>query len=377
MARNAINLIRPTMREYFQVPENYFLSHSVGGMPRQLPGHFETNFFRQWKSVGGGAWPDWLNALDEFRTRIGALLNTPGDNICPQTNVSSALTKILYSLSQDGQRKTILFSRKDFPTVGFVFKQAERAGYKLRFVEGDELDSRAWEDCLDNDVAIVLVTHAFSNNSHLTPVASICALAREAGVYSIVDCAQSVGIVPIDVQAWNADFVIGTGVKFLCCGPGACFLYVSQNVLGACQPMDAGWFSHEDPFEMDITQFRFAKSAMRFFGGTPSPAPFILANSALCLWDEIGLTTAQTRAQTLLSALVDCVRPEALVSPTDKQQRGGTLVVAPPDRVPLRENLKEAAIQFDEREEGFRFSVHGYTSDEEVKLLINVLGRSL
>lgn len=363
------------MREYFHVPENYFLSHSVGCLPKVTQAALTSEFLGPWQS--GRNWTDWMPMLDRFRHGMAQIMDVTPAEICPQINVSSALTKILHSLPPSGSRNQILLSKQDFPTIGFVVKQAELAGFELRFIEGDALDAQRWRDAITDRTAFVHITHALSNTSHLLPVAEICALAKRAGTKSIVDVAQSTGIVSVRPKDWGADFVIGTGVKFLCFGPGACFLYAANHVLPQCNPVDVGWFSHENPFEMDILQFRLAGDSMRFFGGTPSPAPFVAANAAMGVWAGMDDAFIQKRIRENLDTLCAAVPDELLVSPRFPNRRGGTCVVNPSDRTLLRENLKAAGILHDERKDGFRFSVHAYTSLSDCENLASIFEASL
>ena len=126
---------------------------------------------------------------------------------------------------------------------------------------------------------------------------------------------------------------------------------------------------------MDIHSFRYADSAMRFFGGTPSPAPFVLANAALDLWEKFSSERVQARIQYHLDRLCAAVSDEILVSPRTSGARGGAFVINPPDRAPLREALATQNIHCDERKEGFRFSVHAYTAEREIDGLIGALAR--
>ena len=368
MARNVTSC--PKMREHFHVPENYFLSHSVGCLPKVSPDALNEHLFDPWMS--GENWALWMGELDRFRAGVGNLLNAKAANICPQSNVSSALTKILFSLPKPEGRDIILLSKQDFPTIGFVVKQAENLGFRPHFIDGNPSNFQHWDNAINERVAFVLVTHALSNTSHILPVETICAKAKTMGAISIVDVAQSLGVVPVDVTKWDADFVIGTGVKFLCFGPGACFLYAADHMLPKCNPLDVGWFSHENPFEMDIENFRYATDAMRFFGGTPSPAPIILANSAMKLWETIGLETAQDRIKAHLIVLHEALPEGVAVSPVDKDKRGATLVLANSFGDKIRETLMAANIKFDQRKQGYRFSVHGYVSDTEIERLAGV-----
>ena len=132
------------------------------------------------------------------------------------------------------------------------------------------------------------------------------------------------------------------------------------------------WFSHENPFEMDIDRFRYAPDAMRFFGGTPSPAPYVLANAAMDLWDQIGLSTAHERIQNHLSKLHNQLPDGATVSPIEPHKRGATLVLADSFGSKIRSKLVNAGIKFDERKQGYRFSVHGYTSAAEIEKLAGI-----
>lgn len=363
------------MRKHFHVPDNYFLSHSVGCLPKVTPDAVSQDYFGPWMS--GENWTKWMGEVEGFRNAVAGLLNVSASSICPQTNISSALTKVLYSLPREKRRDVIILSKFDFPTIGFVFKQAERQGFKIRFVESDPTDVQGWADAIDDTVALVHVTHALSNTSHLLPVAKICGLAKAAGAVSVVDAAQSCGIAGVTPALWGADFLTGTGVKFLCAGPGACFLYAAPEITARCAPIDVGWFSHENPFEMDIEQFRYASDAMRFFGGTPSPAPLVTAVAALKVWTEIGQDSVTARVRRHIAALTADIPEEVLVSPRSGQPHGAAFVVAPNDRDALRLAIKMAGILCDERNEGFRFSVHGYTSDDEVSGLREAVLASL
>lgn len=359
------------MRDLFHVPDNYFLNHSVGCLPRQAVESFQTSFIEPWRE--GTNWQSWMPIIDLYRKNIAAVLGVQSERICPVVNISNALTKIIYSFPKPEDRNVIVLSEQDFPTIGFVAEQAKRSGYEIQYLKTSPTNVENWLNIIGEKTAFVFVTHSLSNTSHILPVAEICTLARQAGAVSIVDVAQSLGAVCVPISEWACDFAIGTGVKFLCSGPGACFLYASQSILEHCEPVDIGWFSHENPFEMDIHHFEFAKDAMRFFGGTPSPAPYALANESLSLLQEIGLDNVHLRIQSHLDQLIENLDPTLFVSPKEPSKRGATLVINPIDRSGLKKTLYSKSIFFDERKEGFRFSVHGYTSEYEVSLLSEIL----
>jgi selenocysteine lyase/cysteine desulfurase len=319
-----------------------------------------------------------LEAVAGFRSALSRLLNSPAENFCPQVNLSSALTKILQSLPLNGPRDTIVYTEEDFPSIGFVLQQARRFGYRLRAIPSstETTDAAQWDSALDESTALVMVTHVHSNTGRQVPVENITRNARERGVISVVDIAQSAGCIPIDLQAWSADFVIGSCVKWLCGGPGAGFLWVRPELQVACEPIDVGWFSHENPFEFDIHDFRYAGNADRFWGGTPSVQPFVVAANSIHTICDIGVQTIRSHNLALTQRLIDALPPASVATPTPAEQRGGTLVIGL-DKTALEaaaKRLEASKVLFDLRPTGIRLSPHIYNDASEIDVAAQCLG---
>lgn len=355
----------------------YLLNHSVGRPLKSTQHAVNEGFLQPWQTLGEDLWPRWLEMTDAFRSALARLLNAVTEDFCPQTNLSSALSKLIYSLPGNGERKTIVLTEEDFPSMGFVLSQARKTGFDLRFLPKDSnyCDPDAWRGAIDETTCCVLITHVHSNTSAKVPVAEICRIARNAGAYSLVDIAQSVGVVPIDLQAWRADFVLGSCVKWLCGGPGAGFLWANPDVIDSCNPVDVGWFSHEDPFEFNIHNFRFAQGALKFWGGTPSVLPYVVAANSINTLSDIGIETIRAHNLAMTRLVLDAVDPTQIKSRLVDEQRGGTLVLhAGEQQAQVESRLREASILFDTRPTGIRLSPHIYNSAEEIQHLLAVIG---
>ncbi len=362
------------MRSQFHVPEGtYLLSHSVGCLPRGSQDAVRAAVYQPWMEAGGDAWPAWLEAVAGFRQAVARLIGAGADQVCPQTNVSGAVTKIIHALPKRAGRDVILLCEEDFPSVGFVACAAAARGYRTRFLpRGVEVEDVArWEaELAADDVQVALVTHAFSNRSARLPVEAITKAARREGVFTIVDAVQTMGVVPVDVGQWEADFVVGSSVKFLCGGPGAAFLWVSDAALMATNPIDVGWFSHANPFEFDIHNFRAAEDASRFWGGTPSVLPFAQAAYSIGRILEIGVETIHAHNQALIQRLHDAL-PDRIRSAGET--RGNAVLIAVNDPEATLATLREARLFVDSREGCIRLSPHIYNSGEEIDRLIALL----
>jgi selenocysteine lyase/cysteine desulfurase len=365
------------MKTLFEVnADGYFLSHSVGLQPKSAKEALYNAMLAPWAQDPEQVWPHWLEEIQSFRTALAKLLNTQSDLICPQVNLSSAYTKILQALPFDKQRPVILMSERDFPSMVFVATQAQRLGYQLRLLDKsfDVHDTQAWQEAFTADVALVMLSHVYSNSGCRLDIAPICEIARAANVLSVVDIAQSVGVMPIDCQSWQADFILGSCVKWLCGGPGAGFLWVSQDSLSRCEPVDVGWFSHENPFEFDVKSFRYHESALRFWGGTPSVLPYCLAANSIENTLSIGLDNIYAHNRKLSQRLWLALEQQHLVSPECETRSGGTSIINMKDgQTSFMQRLKQAGIAFDQRLEGIRISPHIYNTDQDLDKLINCL----
>ena len=360
------------MTKFFEHKGIYLLSHSVGLPLKLAKSKSEDGFWQPWINADGAIWSHWLAHIERFRDQLSRLLNSDKRNFCPQINISSAVTKIIFSLNAPTNKNVILMSEEDFPSVAFALQQSNCLGYKLRYIPSslDLNNMQVWDDYLTDDVALVLVTQVQSNNGCQLPIPSITSMSKQRSILSLIDIAQAIGILPIDIQKWSADFVVGSCVKWLSGGPGAGFLWVNPKIIESCKPSDVGWFSHEDPFEFKIHEFRYAKDALRFWGGTPSVHPYLVASASLDFVCEIGVDTIRDHNITMSDQLIGVLDEYDLISPRGYDHRSGTMIIhfgKHHDR--MVRLLHENNVHFDSRSKGIRLSPHLYNSEAQVDVL--------
>lgn len=358
----------------FQTPddEHYFLTHSIGLMPCSTERVLQESYVGPWRSGAEDIWPKWLAGIDEFNQALAVLLNSDASQFCPQANVSSALSKVIMALPKRTGKTVIVASESDFPSAGFVLKQAEKLGYSLKLIpESQDIQSLStWEKALSQNVHTVFITQVHYNTNKLIPVEDIASLCDARGITSIVDTAQATGIVPIDLADSKCDIIVGSCIKWLCGGPGAGFLWLSENIMQDLEPYDVGWFSHQNPFEFDIHNFDYADSASRFWGGTPSVAPYVAASNSIKLISKIGVENIRKHNRRLTEKLLATVPDKYVVSPHDLDMKGGTTVLRFDDQKRLEGLMREQKMLFDSRKFGMRISAHIYTSDHDIDCLI-------
>ena len=349
-------------------PGPYLLTHSVGCLPRAAREALESDFTRPWAERGGNAWSDWLQQVDGFRAALADLLGGSPAEYCPQSNLSSGLAKLLLALPSSPARQRVLLAAEDsFPSIGFVLRLAERHGFTLRLMPRAQLpdDLAYWSQALTPDVRVALVTHVHSNTGRVAPLAGIATLCRERGILCVADVAQSAGILPANFPALGIDVAIGSCIKWLCGGPGAGYLWIRAELLKELAPIDVGWFSHENPFEMDIHSFRYANDARRFWGGTPSVAPFVMAAASLRHIHGLGVSSIHAHNRRLVQVFRDALSP-AWRARLPAWPTGGTLCIsAGAECEGVARALTKEGVQFDSRGDVIRISFHACNTDDD------------
>jgi cysteine desulfurase/selenocysteine lyase len=165
---------------------------------------------------------------------------------------------------------------------------AERAGAKLVYlpVTGDIglLDLSRLDECLTPDVRLFAMTHISNSLGTINPVADLCARARQRGITTLVDAAQSAGHRPLDVQEIGCDFLAFSGHKM--CGPtGIGVLYGRQEVLEKMPPYQGGG---EMILNVGFHHSTWKHAPHRFEAGTPDISGAIGLHAAMDYLDKIG-----------------------------------------------------------------------------------------
>lgn len=361
------------MKQNFCLPQGaYLLNHSVGRPLMSAQEAFNANFMEPWQYGSAEPWATWLHSVEQFTTALAKLFNSKAELFCPQTNLSSGLTKLLMSHPRLNDRPKVLMSEIDFPSMGFVLQQAVNADISFIPKQLDIAEQQTWDDHLTAEYDLVFVSHVYSNTGQAAPVQHIVNTAKKYDVLTVVDVAQSAGVLALDLALVQPDFLIGSSVKWLCGGPGAAYLWVSEPQLANCTAKDVGWFSHENPFEFDIHHFAEHPSALKFWGGTPSVAPYVFAAHSISFFNNFGVQEVKNHNRVLQGMLIEAFADE-LVSPIAEHKRSGTVILNFADNQAVLKKLADNQVMVDARVAGLRVSPHIYNDEVDVERFITTL----
>ncbi|MFN0125980.1 MAG: SufS family cysteine desulfurase [Verrucomicrobiales bacterium] len=165
---------------------------------------------------------------------------------------------------------------------------ARRTGATLRFIPvGDDgqLDLATWDQLLTPEIRIFSFVHVSNSLGTINPAAALCARARDLGITTFVDGAQSAGHIPVDVRQLGCDFFAFSAHKL--CGPtGIGALYGRRERLDSMPPWQGGG---EMINRVTLEESTFKPPPARFEAGTPHIAGAIGMAAALDYLAALGL----------------------------------------------------------------------------------------
>jgi cysteine desulfurase/selenocysteine lyase len=204
---------------------------------------------------------------------------------------------------------------------------AEEKGAQIaavRVTDDGQLDLEHFRELLERRPKLVAFAHVSNSLGTINPAAEIIRLAHEAGAVVVVDGAQSVPHMPVDVQALDADFLAFSGHKML--GPmGSGALYGKLELLEAMPPFMGGGGMIR---KVTIGHSTWADVPARFEAGTPSVGDDIGLGAAVEYLQAIGMDRVRAHEKALTAQAIDRLReiPGVRVyGPEDAEVHGGVV----------------------------------------------------
>ncbi len=332
--------------------------------------------------------------LEAVYASIGRLINAAPSEIAVVENATRAWDMAVYGIPfAPGDR--ILTSVAEYGSNLIAFLQIAARGVSVEIVPNDEygqLSVRALAEMLDGRVKLIAVSHMPTNGGLVQPVAEIGRLARDAGSLFVLDACQTIGQMPIDVDAIGCDILSATSRKYLRGPRGVGFLYVRADLIDRLTPpfldIHAATLVAADRYEVRPDARRFENWESNVAGkiGLGVAVDYALDLGLEAIWARV-----RAQADYLRRRLADI--PGVAVHDLGAVKGGiATFTVEGVSAVTVRDALRAQAINVSVSEitntrldmeargltELVRASVHYLTTDEEIDQLctaVTPLGR--
>jgi kynureninase len=364
-------------RPEFPILENttYLISNSLGAMPRAAAAAL-AEYAQTWATRGVRAWADsWWDMSVTVGDGIAPLLGAAAGTVTMLPNVTTASAVALSCLDYTPPRNSIVMIEGEFPSVRYVYEAlATRLGGRVVTVpspdgEGLTADTGRIVEAIDERTALVAISHVLFKSAFVLDVPPIAEKCRRVGALLLLDAYQSVGTLPVDVEALGADLLVGGVLKWLCGGPGGAFLYVRPDLRGKLEPSLTGWMAHPAPFDFEPPPMRYRDDAFRFLLGTAAIPALYAAREGPRIIAEAGIAAIREKSLRQTSRLIALAEARGFrcSTPRDPARRGGTAAADFDNALEVSRELNARDVVVDYRPGvGIRLSPHFYTEDAEL-----------
>jgi selenocysteine lyase/cysteine desulfurase len=327
----------------------------------------------------------WFDIPDLSRELIGKIIGAEAEEIAITTSTSYGINIVAQGIEwQHGD--TILMIRGNFPSNVYPWMNMTSKGVTINFIEwtapGDLVTQEQLENKIIPGVKVVAIDYPHWTNGYLMDLKSLKAKCEEVNAWLVLDCTQSVGVLPIDVKKTPVDAIIASGYKYMLSPYGTGFLYIPksrQHEITVTMPTWMGMSNSRDFSKLNDYDFNLVQSAARYdVGGTSSFLNMMGMNASLEFLLEVGIEQIYDHVTKLFNQLIsglDTTR-YTIISDLSQNRRSAMLRFVPNDLTQIQstmERLRQNKIYVSFRDNGFRVTLHIYNTEDDIRKFLEVL----
>ncbi len=233
-------------RKHFLIPAGvaYCNTGTLGASPREVVDAVAKGTEQLERDLA--AWPyetpdgeplTGYQPLTSVRTSVGALINATADEIALTQNATMGMSFLAHGLDWSAGDEVLSTDQEHTGGISGFRLMAKRRGIIVKELPirqavtgGPEAIVKMFADAATPRTKAIMVSHITSGLGIVLPVKALADLARQRGALSLIDGAQAVGQIPVDVEALGADAYAGSPHKWLMAPKGTGFLYLRRDV---------------------------------------------------------------------------------------------------------------------------------------------------
>ena len=335
----------------------YLANHSLG-RPLDTTTDDLAEAIGLWQSHLGNAWDAWSAEIGAYRARLATLLHAArADCVVPKTSAGQGLRAILNSYDRIPR---VVATRGEFDSIDLILRQYARCGrVDLRFVDARADGAFGAAELLAaiRDVDLVVVSQVMFGTGQVLPeLPMLVAAAHASGARVLVDVYHSLGVMPVDIGALDADFAIGGSYKYLRGGPGAGFMYLHPRHLdGSFRTLDIGWFAKKDKFAYQRPDPpEFAPGGDALLESTPPVLVCYQARAGQLFTHAVGVERLRAYSLAQQRRLIDLLAERGIAADGARPDHGAFVVVRAARAVAWARALAMRGVEADARGEFLR-----------------------
>jgi selenocysteine lyase/cysteine desulfurase len=322
----------------------------------------------------------FFELIEKLRSRFAGLIGAADDSIAliPAASYGMAVAALNLPLAR-GQR--VLLLEEEFPSTIYAWQErARQAGAEAVLLPrpADDDWTRVVLGAIDQRTAVAALPHCHWTDGGLLDLVPIRRALTQVGATLALDVTQSLGALPLDLQAVDPDFMVAACYKWLLGPYSTGFLYVAPRWHGGT-PLEYNWMSRAGSEDFSgLVNYRdgFRGGARRYDVGEPSNFALLpMVAEGLRQIEEWTIPSIQASLAAYCGTIVDAVAPLRLTAVPKALRAGHYLGLRHPAGLPagLGAYLVEAGIFTSTRGASLRITPHLYNDAGDLDRFVTAL----
>lgn len=312
----------------------------------------------------------WIDKIDTARLHTARLINAEVAEVGFAPDVSLAMSLTAQALSH---KKKVAILKDEFPSVALPWISH---GFDLIWIaraEDHSFDLADFEAAIAAGAEIIVVSWVHYNSGITTDLATLGSMCRASEILLVVDGTQGLGLLPMDVNKWSIDLLVGSTFKWLTGGYGTCIVYVANPLRRLLNIKAKGWNSLVDFGEDPVRQDNWKTGALSFEPGHLKYPNLLAYAQAIGEIEALGIRPIYERVVALRAALIRHLEALGMepIAPQSSRLTSGIITYRADSA--LHKHLLQHQIMTTYRDGYLRVSVHFYNDLEDVDRLAEAI----
>ncbi|MCL2157125.1 MAG: cysteine desulfurase, partial [Methanobrevibacter sp.] len=285
----------------------YLDSASTSLTPKQVVEAMDDYYLKYNSNIGRGAYRIAIksgNKIEKTREKIANFINAEENEIIFTKNTTEAINTVANGLNFE-KGDNIWISNMEHHSNLIPWLNLKRKGVEVNIVQANSdgiIEKSDIEENIDDRTKLVAITHISNSIGSIQDVEAIGKVAHENNSLFLVDGAQSLGHVKIDVKKINADFMAFPGHKGLLGPVGTGFLFLKEDIANELNPTNLGGGTITN---VNGEYFTLENIPQRFEGGTQNISGIIGLGAAIDYINKIKVENIEKHCSYLTKKIWD------------------------------------------------------------------------
>ncbi len=304
---------------------------------------------------------------ERIRERAAAFVNAAPEQTAMVPNTSYAFTAVVQALK--GIHSKVLVVENEYPSLTLPLEANQFITARVRVPKGGLRMADVKQAAMDHRAEVLVISHVqWLTGEAIDPI-EIGRFCKKNGILFMLDVTQSIGAIPLDFPAINADVMVCSNYKWMNAGLGTGLLWLSNSFMRDFPPVIAGFGS----CEWDDEGWHYEPSIRSYEPGHENMAGLLALEGAMKTKQALGMELIREKNLELSDAFRDgltSIQCDAL-APSEFEFRSS--IVCIPEQEGLFSHLDRHQIQCARRDGYIRFGFHYHNTKEEVQQTLSAI----